>query len=33
MGWMETTNEKIAKSAVGRWFKLDGCGHVSFLKP
>ncbi|KAI0487666.1 purine transporter [Xylaria cf. heliscus] len=20
-------NEKVARSAVGRWFKLDGCGH------
>lgn len=22
-----TINEKVARSAVGRWFKLDGCGH------
>ncbi|KAK4188997.1 Adenine/guanine permease AZG1 [Podospora australis] len=27
MGWMETTNERIGRSAVGRWFKLEGCGH------
>jgi AGZA family xanthine/uracil permease-like MFS transporter len=29
MGWMEKTNRKIAVSAVGRWFQLDGSGHVS----
>lgn len=27
MGWVHTTNQKIAASAVGRWFKLDGSGH------
>ncbi|RSL93211.1 hypothetical protein CEP52_013361 [Fusarium oligoseptatum] len=27
MGWMENTNRKIAASAVGRWFQLDGSGH------
>jgi hypothetical protein len=29
MGWMENANHKIAASAVGRWFQLDGSGHVS----
>jgi AGZA family xanthine/uracil permease-like MFS transporter len=29
MGWMEDTNRRIAVSPVGRWFKLEGCGHVS----
>ncbi|KAH8168019.1 hypothetical protein CIB48_g260 [Xylaria polymorpha] len=24
---VQTINEKVARSAVGRWFKLDGCGH------
>ncbi|KAF5018682.1 hypothetical protein F66182_9328 [Fusarium sp. NRRL 66182] len=27
MGWIENTNRKIAASAVGRWFQLDGSGH------
>ncbi|KXX77389.1 Adenine/guanine permease AZG1 [Madurella mycetomatis] len=27
MGWVQATNRKIATSAVGRWFKLEGCGH------
>lgn len=27
MAWTHTVNEKVAKSAVGRWFRLDGCGH------
>ncbi|KAJ3516799.1 hypothetical protein NM208_g14795 [Fusarium decemcellulare] len=27
MGWMENTNRKIAASAVGRWFQLEGSGH------
>ncbi|GKU02846.1 mfs agza xanthine uracil permease [Fusarium langsethiae] len=27
MGWMENTNHKIAASAIGRWFQLDGSGH------
>lgn len=25
--WAHTINEKVAKSAVGRWFRLDGSGH------
>jgi hypothetical protein len=29
MGWMDKTNRKIAASAVGRWFQLEGSGHVS----
>ncbi|KAI0204221.1 purine transporter [Astrocystis sublimbata] len=24
---VQTINDKVARSAVGRWFKLDGCGH------
>ncbi|KAF2968699.1 hypothetical protein GQX73_g4880 [Xylaria multiplex] len=24
---VNSINEKVARSAVGRWFKLDGCGH------
>ncbi|CAE6519076.1 unnamed protein product [Rhizoctonia solani] len=24
---LETLNTKVAESAVGRWFRLDGCGH------
>ncbi|KAL2015194.1 hypothetical protein VTK56DRAFT_6081 [Thermocarpiscus australiensis] len=27
MGWVEDINRKVATSAVGRWFKLEGCGH------
>ncbi|KAH6688950.1 inner membrane protein yicO [Plectosphaerella plurivora] len=27
MGFAQKINQKVAKSAVGRWFKLDGCGH------
>ncbi|KAK4150954.1 hypothetical protein C8A00DRAFT_45748 [Chaetomidium leptoderma] len=27
MGWVEKTNQWVATSPVGRWFKLDGCGH------
>ncbi|KAL2157943.1 hypothetical protein VTH06DRAFT_4998 [Thermothelomyces fergusii] len=27
MGWIETTNQAVAKSPVGRWFKLEGSGH------
>jgi AGZA family xanthine/uracil permease-like MFS transporter len=23
----ERLNDKVARSAVGRWFRLDGCGH------
>ncbi|TRX93991.1 hypothetical protein FHL15_005069 [Xylaria flabelliformis] len=28
----KTINEKVARSAVGRWFKLDGCGHPKARK-
>ena len=28
MGWIHTVNLKVAKSPVGRWFRLDGSGHV-----
>ncbi|KAI1749300.1 purine transporter [Xylaria castorea] len=28
----KTINEKVAHSAVGRWFKLDGCGHPKARK-
>lgn len=31
MAWIENTNRKIAASAVGRWFQLEGSGHVSQL--
>lgn len=27
MTWTHTFNQKIARSAVGRWFRLDGSGH------
>ena len=27
MTWAHSINEKVAKSAVGRWFRLDGSGH------
>ncbi|CAI6316759.1 unnamed protein product [Periconia digitata] len=27
MGWVENTNLKIGQSAIGRWFRLAGCGH------
>ncbi|KAI1079629.1 permease family-domain-containing protein [Whalleya microplaca] len=27
MGWVHGTNTRIAKSPVGRWFKLEGSGH------
>lgn len=29
MGWIEKANRRIATGPIGRWFKLDGCGHVS----
>ena len=32
MGWIENLNARVAKSPVGRWFKLDGSGHVSAAK-
>ncbi len=28
MGWIQTVNQKVAVSPVGRWFKLEGSGHV-----
>lgn len=27
MAWAQRINEKVANSAVGRWFRLDGSGH------
>ncbi|PFH57048.1 hypothetical protein XA68_15593 [Ophiocordyceps unilateralis] len=27
MGWVHTVNGRVAASPVGRWFRLDGCGH------
>ena len=33
MGWMDGVNEKIAASVVGRWFRLEGSGHVSTKDP
>ncbi|KAI0008669.1 hypothetical protein F4779DRAFT_628359 [Xylariaceae sp. FL0662B] len=27
MGWIHDTNARIAKSPVGRWFRLEGSGH------
>ncbi|OAA47975.1 Xanthine/uracil/vitamin C permease [Cordyceps fumosorosea ARSEF 2679] len=27
MGWAENVNSRVAKSFVGRWFRLDGSGH------
>ncbi|KAM0460572.1 hypothetical protein ACHAPV_004847 [Trichoderma viride] len=27
MGWMDTVNGKVARSPVGRWFRLEGSGH------
>ncbi|KAK3896672.1 hypothetical protein C8A05DRAFT_39781 [Staphylotrichum tortipilum] len=27
MGWIQTVNQKVAVSPVGRWFKLEGSGH------
>jgi AGZA family xanthine/uracil permease-like MFS transporter len=29
MTWTDKINQRVATSAVGRWFKLEGCGHVS----
>jgi AGZA family xanthine/uracil permease-like MFS transporter len=28
MGWIENVNAKVATSVVGKWFRLDGSGHV-----
>lgn len=30
IGWIHNTNRKVATSLVGRWFKLDGSGSVSW---
>ncbi|KAG6003948.1 hypothetical protein E4U21_001575 [Claviceps maximensis] len=27
MGWVEDTNANVARSLVGKWFRLDGSGH------
>ncbi|KAI9163692.1 nucleoside transporter [Paramyrothecium foliicola] len=27
MGWVHNTNQRIAASAIGRWFRLEGSGH------
>ncbi|PHH88716.1 hypothetical protein CDD83_7176 [Cordyceps sp. RAO-2017] len=27
MGWAQTVNARVAASPVGRWFRLEGCGH------
>ncbi|EFX02126.1 purine transporter [Grosmannia clavigera kw1407] len=27
MGWIHTVNQRVAASPVGRWFRLQGCGH------
>ncbi|KAI4591489.1 hypothetical protein KJ359_013215 [Pestalotiopsis sp. 9143b] len=27
MGWMQNVDDKVAKSAVGKWFRLEGSGH------
>ncbi|KAJ1335861.1 Purine transporter [Microdochium nivale] len=32
MAWAQTLNNKVARSAVGRWFKLDGSGSVKERK-
>lgn len=29
MGWATKLNDKVAASAFGKWFRLEGCGHVS----
>jgi hypothetical protein len=29
MGWIHNTNAAVARSAVGRYFRLEGSGHVS----
>lgn len=31
MGWIEDVNVKVATSVVGKWFRLDGSGHVGPL--
>jgi len=32
MGIIHTINVKVAASPVGRWFRLDGSGHVSVFR-
>jgi AGZA family xanthine/uracil permease-like MFS transporter len=27
--WVEDTNLRVARSPVGRWFRLENSGHVS----
>lgn len=27
--WVHDTNVRVARSPVGKWFRLEGCGHVS----
>lgn len=27
MSFIDRLNEKVARSGVGRWFRLEGCGH------
>jgi len=29
MGWIHNANATVARSVVGRWFRLEGSGHVS----
>lgn len=31
MGWIHNANAAVAKSAVGRYFRLDGSSHVSAM--
>lgn len=31
MGWVHNTNAAVARSFVGRYFRLEGSGHVSNL--
>jgi AGZA family xanthine/uracil permease-like MFS transporter len=33
MGWVHNTNAKIAAGPVGRWFRLEGSGHVCLEVP
>ena len=28
MGWMDSLNRKVARSFVGKYFRLEGSGHV-----
>ena len=29
MGWVDNLNRKVARSTFGKWFQLEGSGHVS----